>query len=232
LLLPGQPGKQAWNFRLGNLTLPGKGTNSMKRLVSFLMLAALLLPNCGLANSIDVTVIHIREGHVALEFVGQVNNTPTTSQQFGYLSNIEGLNPIFLSSTPQNETTASFTFVTNATTDRVISNGSLRIVNRTGTTTIYLNSGPSDFSKPASFSQGTPIQMSTYRQQVIINTTTNSFVTVHMNTITQTEPFTLNGQLYQLGREGRSFRTTYSGQVNAPGLAPSGWFAGYAVGAD
>jgi len=26
--------------------------------------------------------------------------------------------------------------------------------------------------------------------------------------------------------------TTYSGQVNAPGLAPSGWFAGYAVGAD
>jgi len=204
----------------------------MKRLVSFLMLAALLLPNCGLANSIEATVIHIREGHVAFEFVGQVNNTPTTSQQFGYLSNIEGLSPIFLSSTPQNETTASFTFVTNATTDRVISNGSLRIVNRTGTTTIYLNSGPSDFSKAASFSQGTPIQMSTYRQQVIINTTTNSFVTVHMNTITQTEPFTLNGQLYQLGREGRSFRTTYSGQVNAPGLAPSGWFAGYAVGAD
>jgi hypothetical protein len=232
LLLPGQPGKQAWNFRLGNLTLPGKGTNSMKRLVSFLMLAALLLPNCGLANSVDATVIHIREGHVALEFVGQVNNTPTTSQQFGYLSNIEGLNLIFSSSTPQNETTASFTFVTNATTDRVISNGSLRIVNRTGTTTIYLNSGPSDFSKAASFSQGTPIQMSTYRQQVIINTTTNSFVTVHMNTITQTEPFTLNGQLYQLGREGRSFRTTYSGQVSAPGLAPSGWFAGYAVGAD
>ena len=204
----------------------------MKKLVSFLVVAALLLPNCGLANSPDVTVIHIREGQVALEFVGQVNNTPTTSQQFGYLSNIEGLSPVFSSSTPQNETTASFTFVTNATTDRVISNGSLKIINRTGTTTIYLNSAPSDFSNPASFSQGTPIQVSTYRQQVIVNTTTNAFVTVHMNTVTETEPFTLNGQLYQLGREGRSFRTTYSGQANAPGLAPSGWFAGYAVGAN
>jgi hypothetical protein len=204
----------------------------MKRLTSFLMLAALLLPNCGLANSPDVTVIHIREDHVALEFVGQVNNTATTSQQFGYLSNIEGLNAIFSSSTPQNETTALFTFVTNATTDRVISNGSLRIVNRTGTTTIYLNSASSDFSNPASFSQGTPIQVSTYRQQVIVNTSTNAFVTVHMNTITETEPFTLNGQLYQLGREGRAFRTTYSGQANTPGLAPSGWFAGYAVGAN
>jgi len=97
----------------------------MKRLGSFLMLAALLLPNCGLADSPDATVIPIREGHVALEFVGQFNNTPTTSQQFGYLSNID-----------------------------------------------------------------------------------------------------------QLGREGRSFRTTYSGQANAPGLTPSGWFAGYAVGAN
>src|SRR5882724_2002990 len=81
-----------------------------------------------------------------------------------------------------------------------------------------------------SFSQGTPIQVSTYRQQVIVNTTTNAFVTVHMNTITQTDQFTLNGQLYQLGFRGKSFRTAYSGQSNAPGLAPSGWFSGYAVG--
>jgi len=56
------------------------------------------------------------------------------------------------------------------------------IVNRTGTTTIYLNNASSDFSNPASFSQGTPIQVSTYRQQVIANTLTNAFVTVHMNT--------------------------------------------------
>src|ERR1700757_2351082 len=184
----------------------------MKRLASFLMVPAFLVLTCGLvAAQDDPRLIRIAEDQNALEFGGQFNNTPTTSQQFGYVSSITGLSPIFSSTTPQNETTALFTFVTNATTDRVISNGSLRIINRTGTTTIYLNNAPSDFSNPTSFSQGTPIQVSTYRQQVILNATTNSFVTVHMNTITETEPFTLNGQLYQLGREGRSFRTTYSG---------------------
>ena len=203
----------------------------MKRLASFLMVPALLVLTCGLvAAQDDPTLIRIAEDQNALEFVGQFNNTPTTSQQFGYVSTITGLSPIFSNSTPQNETTALFTFVTNAKTGRVISNGPLRIVNRTGTTTIYLNNAPSDFSNPASFSQGTPIQVSTYRQQVIANTLTNAFVTVHMNTITNAQPFTLNGIIYLLGQQGKSFRTTYSGQSNAPGMAPSGWFSGYAVG--
>jgi len=202
----------------------------MRKLFGILALAVIALPGSGLAKSHGASVIGMPGGRNVLEFVGQVNNTPTTSQQFGYLSNIEGLSSIFSSSTPQNESTALFTFVTNATTDRVISDGPLRIINRTGTTTIYFNSTASNFSNPASFSQGTPIQASTYRQQVIVNTTTNAFVTVHMNTITQTDQFTLNGQLYQLGFRGKSFRTAYSGQSNAPGLAPSGWFAGYAVG--
>ena len=203
----------------------------MKRLASFLMVPAFLVLTCGLvAAQDDPTLIRIAEDQNALEFVGQFNNTPTTSQQFGYVSSITGLSPIFSSTTPQNETTALFTFVTNATTNRVISNGPLRIVNRTGTTTIYLNNAPSDFSNPASFSQGTPIQVSTYRQQVIANTLTNAFVTVHMNIITNAQPFTLNGITYLLGQKGKSFRTTYSGQSNAPGMAPSGWFSGYAVG--
>ena len=202
----------------------------MRKLFGILALAVIALLGSGLAKSHGASVIDMPGGRNVLEFVGQVNNTPTTSQQFGYLSNIEGLSSIFSSSTPQNESTALFTFVTNATTDRVISDGPLRIINRTGTTTIYFNSTASNFSNPASFSQGTPIQVSTYRQQVIVNTTTNAFVTVHMNTITQTDQFTLNGQLYQLGFRGKSFRTAYSGQSNAPGLAPSGWFSGYAVG--
>jgi hypothetical protein len=29
---------------------------------------------------------------------------------------------------------------------------------------------------------------------------------------------------------GKSFRTNYSGQSNAPGAAPSGWFAGTSIG--
>ena len=202
----------------------------MKKLFGLPILVILALLTSGLAKSHEATVIRMPPGQNALEFVGQFNNTPTTSQQYGYLSTIEGLDSIFSSSSVQNETTALFTFVTNATTDRIISDGPLKIVNRTGTTTIYLNNAPSSFSTPASFSQGTAIQVSSYRQQVIVNTTTNDFSTVHMNEISQTVPFTLNGALYQLGRTGKLFRTVYSGQVNAPGLVPSGWFGGYAVG--
>jgi len=176
-----------------------------------------------------ITTIKIAEYQPALEFVGQFNNSGVASQQFGYLSDIQGLGPIFNGS-PQNETSANFTFVTNATTNVVFVNGPLRTINRTGTTTIYLNNGPSDFSNPASFSQGTPIQVSTYSQQVFLNTLTGAFSTVHLNTITQTETFALAGNMYRLGQTGKSFRTTYNGQVNPVAGSPSGWFSGSAVG--
>lgn len=177
-----------------------------------------------------VTTIKIAEDQVALQFVGQFNNSGSSSQQFGYLSDIQGFSPVF-SGTPQNETTANFTFVTNATTNVVFLNGPFKTVNRTGTTTIYLNNGPSDFTNPATFSQGTPIQVSTYSQQVVLNTIAGSFTTAHMNLITQTEPFALGGATYRLGQVGKSFRTTYSGHINpVAGTPPGGWFSGYPVG--
>jgi hypothetical protein len=138
------------------------------------------------------------------------------------LSNIRGLESIF-SGEPENETTAEFTFVTNATTDRVIVNGPFKIVNRSGTTTIYRNTEPADFNNPETFSQGTPIQNSTYRQQVVLNTLTDSFVTVHTNVITRTQTFSLNGNTYRLGWHGAAFRTSYFGQSNTEAV-PSGWF--------
>jgi hypothetical protein len=183
---------------------------------------------CGSSLATDVVVIHLPQDQVVYEFVGQFNNTQSTSQQFGYLSGILGLAPIF-SGEPEDETTCLFTFFTNANTDRVITDGPFKIVNRTGTTTIYLNTPPSNFGDPATFMQGTPIQVTSYSQQVVLNTVTNSFVTTHTNTITQTTPFSLNGKTYRLGRVGKSFRTTYSGQVNTAG-PPSGWFGGNAVG--
>ena len=202
----------------------------MTQFRSFLVLAGLSIFTFG-SLAAQTKVIPMTEDQNVLEFVGQFNNTPTTSQQFGYVSRIEGLDDAFTTA-PQNESTALFTFVTNATTDRVIANGPLRIINRTGTTTIYLNTPPSDFSNPSSFSQGTPIQVSNYRQQVVLNTLTNAFVTTHINTITETHVFSLNGTSYRLGRVTQRFRTSYSGQGNTPGAAPSGWFGGNAVGAD
>ena len=199
----------------------------MTRLTSCLMVVALSVLTCSLVSA---QVVPIAEDQIVYEFVGQFNNTPTTSQQFGYISTVKGISPIFTSDTTQNETTAMLTFVTNATTDRVIVNGPFKIINRTGSTTIYLNTPPSDFNDPSTFSQGTPIQVSSYTQQVISDGDTNTFVTVHMNTVTQTVPFTLNGKTYRLGRVGAAFRTNYSGEVNTTGSGPSGWFGGNAVG--
>jgi hypothetical protein len=198
------------------------------RQVSLCLTAVLVFAAAATASA--QTTIPITEQQVLYEVIGEFNNSGSASQQYGYLSSVTGLDNAFSSTTTKNETTALFTFVTNATTIQVVNHGPFRIVDRTGTTTIYLNNGPSDFSNPATFSQGMPIQVSNYRQQVILNTLTNTFLTVHTNTITDVETFTLNGVAYRLGQLGKSFRTNYSGQANSPGAVPSGWFAGTSTG--
>lgn len=198
------------------------------RRLNLCLAAVLVLISVGAASA-QIT-IPITEEQVLYETIGEFNNSGSASQQFGYFADITGLDTLFSSTSTKNETTALFTFVTNATTIQVVNNGPFRIVDRTGTTTIYLNNGPSDFTNPATFSQGTPIQVSDYRQQVIINTLTNTFVTVHTNTVTYVETFTLNGVAYRLGQLRKSFRTNYSGQINTPGAIPSGWFAGTSTG--
>ena len=198
------------------------------RRVDVCLTAVLVLIAAGVASA-QITV-PIKEEQVLYEMIGEFNNSGPASQQYGYLTSVTGLDNAFSSTTTKNETTALFTFVTNATTFQVVNHGPFRIVDRTGTTTIYLNNGPSDFTDPASFSQGMPIQVSNYRQQVILNTITNTFVTVHTNTVTDVETFTLNGVEYRLGQSGKSFRTNYSGQANTPGGVPSGWFAGTSTG--
>ena len=196
-------------------------------------LAVLALLTCRVTAAQDQPVlIPISEDRPSLEFVGQFINSGTSSQQFGYLSNIRGLNQIFTGTT-QNETTAMFTFFTQATTVRTITNGSVRVVHRVGTTTIYFNPNPAgDFNNPSSFQQGTPISVSNYSQQVVVDLVAGSFTSAHLNDITATAPFWLNRVQYQLGQVGRSFRTHYLGHANSPGLLPSGWFGGYAVGVD
>jgi len=198
------------------------------RQVSYWLTAVLVFTAAATASA-QIT-IPITEQQVLYEVIGEFNNSGSASQQYGYLSSVTGFDNAFSSTTTKNETTALFTFVTNATTIQVVNHGPFRIVDRTGTTTIYLNNGPSDFTNPATFSQGMPIQVSNYRQQVILNTLTNTFLTVHTNTITDVETFTLNGVAYRLGQLGKSFRTNYSGQANTPGAVPSGWFAGTSTG--
>ena len=187
-------------------------------------------------------------GGVAFEVVGQVTNfppagagQPATSQQYGYLSLINGLtaDQIFTTANPtlQNEKTARFTFFTDAITERVISNGRLRVVNRTGTTTIYLHETPDgDFSNRDTFRDGTPVLTMAYRQQAILDAGegisgvpgTGTFTVMNLLTVSAVQTFEIGSESYRLGRHGDQFRQFYSGAPPAA-IPPNGVFAGYAV---
>jgi len=160
-------------------------------------------------------------GQILMEYAGQVINgtpTPASSNQFGNLLGVTGVDP-----------SLQFTFYTEATTVKTIANGPLRIVDRTGTTTIYLASTLGDFTNPDSFRSGTPVQVSNLRQQVIVDTSTGAFTVVNINTITTVTEFLSDGDESHLGKAGQSFRTVLNGHLNAAGMLPTGWFGGYAV---
>ncbi len=174
-------------------------------------------------------------GDIAFEVVGQVSNpSPTTSHQYGYLSLVNGLNAdqIFNTAVPamQNETTARFTFFTDAVTERVIANGRLRIVNRTGTTTIYYDDTPDGtFADRNSFADGVPVLTLNYRQQAILDTGDTTFTVVNLLKVVSSESFVIDGENLRLGKARDHFRQFYSGAPPTGTPAISGVFAGYAV---
>jgi hypothetical protein len=202
-----------------------------KQQISFWLAGVLILTMAVSASAQTVTTLPITDDQQLYEFIAEFINNGPANLQFGYLANVAGLGSVFSSTTTKNETTALFTIVVNANTFQVVNHGAFRITDRIGTATIYLNSGASDFTNPASFSQGTPIQVSSYRQTAVVNTLDNTFVSTNTHTITGVEAFTLNGVNYRLGQLSKSFRSTYSGVVglNQPPLV-TGWFAGTAVG--
>jgi hypothetical protein len=167
----------------------------------------------------------------AMELIGAVFNTGSSSAQYGYISSINGIAGIFAGS-PQNETTALLTFYNDTNTLRVINNGPLRIVNREGRMTVYIDEKPNgDFANPDSFRDGTPVMVATLRHQVILDTVTNQFTTVFVNTIESSPGFTIAGRHYDLGQPGQMFRTTVFGR---PSTSGPGQFAiaGYTAGMD
>jgi hypothetical protein len=177
--------------------------------------------------------INFVQGKIAFEFVGQATNFPPApsaplgSYQYGFLTVVRGIDNVF-SGSPHNETTALFTFFNEATTTESFPNGPLSIVDRNGTTTIYLTTAPVSFSDPDSFRSGIPIQTSTLHQQAV-NTAGGTFTTVFANTISSTSAFTINGTTFTLGHKGQAFRSTVTGQRNAT-PPPNAHFGGYLVG--
>jgi hypothetical protein len=171
-----------------------------------------------------------RINDVALELVGQVINsapgvTPATSIQYGYVSQLDDL--AIFNAGAQNESTALLTFYTETVTTRVINNGPLRIISRTGRLTIYHDpSANGSFADPNSFRDGDPILVADVRQQVILNTLTGAFAAGNGNAITSRSSFQLGEDEFVLGRPGGVFRTVISGQI-ATTSPPSAYMAGY-----
>jgi hypothetical protein len=175
------------------------------------------------------------QSKIAFEFAGQVTNfapTPAaplgSSNQYGFLTRVRGIDNVF-SGSPRNETTALLTFFNDVTTTEAFSDGPLRIIDRDGTTTIYLNSAPASFANPDSFRSGIPIQTSALHQQAIVDSAGGTFTAVFANTISSRSAFTVNGTTFTLGQTGQAFRATVTGQLNAT-PPPTGYFGGYAVG--
>ena len=174
--------------------------------------------------------LKLAKGDIALEIVGQVQNVPMgLSNQYGYVSAISGIDSVFSSST-HNEGTALFTFYTEAHTDSVINNGKLRIVDRTGTTTIYFDEAPNgNFNDPNTFRDGTPILTMTLKQQVILDIVEGTFTTVNVNAVNEASSFLIGGDKFQLGREHDQFKTLINGRTNDTGTPAGFVIAGYVV---
>ena len=222
------------------------------------MKTSLLLRSTGLLTAVLLATTAMRAqplfftpppNEAMFEFVGQVKNAPpagpglpATSTQYGYLSHIQGLSDdqIFLPGAPKNETSALFTFYNDSVNDKVTDHGSLRIVIREGTTTIYYNpaaGGDLTTPNPDSFRQGTPILTSKWRHQVILDTNagsdpaapprTNLFFVTWWHTITSAEFVNLGDKQVLLGFPGTRFEQHLVGGVDLTGKV-NGKFAGYA----
>ncbi len=194
---------------------------NIRTLTFYLTLVALLMNATPPAFAQSDAPFRSQAGDVIFELIGQViNPSPTSSIQFGYLPFVKGIETAFAPGGAQNETT----------TLGVINNGPLRIITREGTTTIYYNPTPSgDFSNPASFRLGAPIQTSSLRHQVVIDTADSSFTTTFVNTVQEVTPF--GERFLRLGKRGQQFRTQVFGRLNTP-APPAGFIAGYAVAID
>ena len=168
---------------------------------------------------------------IGYEFVGQVlNASATQSLQYGYLSSVPDLITIATTDAPVSEANALLTFYNDTTTQQVINNGPIRVIDRTGASTIFFNpSGGGDFTNPDSFRTGTPIQTCSLRHQVVIDTSTGYFTAAFEMTITSVRVFQANGLSYVLGRPGEVYHWSVYGKLTQQG-PPSAQIAGFASG--
>src|SRR5579871_3639608 len=165
------------------------------------------------------------------EFVGQVLNASSTqSLQYGYLNSVPNLITVAATDGPVSETNALLTFYNDTTTQQVINNGPIRVIDRTGTSTIFFNSSSGgDFTNPDSFRGGTPVQTCSLQHQVVIDTSTGYFTATFEMTVTSVRVFQVNSSGYVLGQPGEVYHWSVYGKLTQQG-PPSAQIAGFATG--
>jgi hypothetical protein len=168
---------------------------------------------------------------IGYEVVGQVlNPTAQQSLQYGYLNLVTGLDRITTSAgAAVSESTALLTFFNDTATVRVINNGPIRVVDRTGTGAIYFGSGNATFANPDTFKNGAPVQTYTLRHQVVIDTSTGYFTTTFEMTISAAKAFRIDGKSHRLGHPSGVYRLNVYGKLTSQ-APPSAYIAGAADG--
>jgi hypothetical protein len=160
------------------------------------------------------------------------NPSPAVSAQYGYISYLRGLDTSAITGPggALSERSALLTFYNHTTTERVINNGPMRAIDRSGEATFYLDTTPEgDFSHPETLRDGVAVMTATLRHQVVIDTLTGAF-TAHFDcTVARNESFTINGASYRLGKPGQHFEVTFFGHLNQQ-APPSGHMAGFTTG--
>ena len=164
------------------------------------------------------------------EFVGQVlNPSATQSIQYGYLNSVPGLDAVATSGAVS-EATALLTFYNDTTTQQVINNGPIRVIDRTGSSTLYFNAGGGgDFNNADTLRAGKAVQTCSLRHQVVIDTSTGYFTASFELTITSVGVFQLNGAGYILGKPGEVYHWNVYGKLTTQG-PPAANIAGFASG--
>jgi hypothetical protein len=170
---------------------------------------------------------------ISAELIGQVlNPSPSLSAQYGYVSFLHGVDAsaITAGGGALSEQTAMLTFYNHTTVDRVINNGPMRTIDRSGEATFYFNPAPAgNFAQPESLRQGAIAMTATLRHQVVVDTLTGAF-TAHFDcVVAESEPVSIGGARYRLGKPGDRFEITFQGHLNTP-APPSGYMAGYITG--
>lgn len=186
------------------------------------------------AASDPMAVLNPASG-ISLEFIGQGQVvSPAEVYQYGFFTHVAGVENAF-GGTPNDASTAFFTFMNKLSTTRATPHGPLTVVDRQGTTTIYLNpAAGASFDTPASFETGIPVLTASLRHQVILDTLNGNTIFMHFDlTVISAETFTIEDQQHRLGRPGQKMTWINYGRPNTSTTQPGQFvFAGAALSHD